>query len=158
MDFTHDTLASGRRFRTLNLIDRFTRECLAIEVDTSLPAARVVRVRDRVIGLVGKPESIRIDTGPEFVSQALDVWACQHAIELDVTTPGKPTENGHIESFTGKFRDECLSQHWFISLADARAIIEQWRIDDNTVRPQSALANLTPTVFAQQHGVALLPL
>ncbi len=158
MDFTHDTLASGRSFRTLNLIDRFTRECLAIEVDTSLPAARVVRVLERLIGLVGKPESIRIDNGPEFVSQALDVWACQQQIELDFTTPGKPTENGHIESFNGKFRDECLSQHWFISFADARAIIEQWRIDYNTVRPHSALANLTPTAFAQQHGVALLPL
>jgi putative transposase len=158
MDFTHDTLARGRSFRTLNLIDRFTRECLAIEVDTSLPAARVIRVLERVIGLVGKPESIRIDNGPEFASPLLESWVEQHQVVLDFTTPGKPTENGHIESFNGKFRDECLSQHWFISLADARALIEQWRIDYNTVRPHSALANRTPTAFAQQHGVAPLPL
>jgi putative transposase len=157
MDFTHDTLASGRSFRTLNLIDRFTRECLAIEVDTSLPAARVVRLLERVIAVHDKPESIRIDNGPEFISQLLDVWATQHQVALDFTTPGKPTENGHVESFNGKFRDECLSQHWFISLADARAIIEQWRIDYNTVRPHSALSNLTPAAFAQQQGVAALP-
>lgn len=158
MDFTHDTLASGRSFRTLNLIDRFTRECLAIEVDTSLPAARVVRVLDHVIGVAGKPESIRIDNGPEFVSQLLEGWAAQHQVALDFTTPGKPTENGHIESFNGKFRDECLSQQWFLSLADARRIIEQWRIDYNTVRPHSALGTLTPAAFATQHGVVPLPL
>ena len=158
MDFTHDTLSNGRNFRTLNLIDRFTRECLAIEVDTSLPAARVVRVLDRVIGIAGRPESIRIDNGPEFAGQLLDAWAAQQQVILDFTTPGKPTENGHIESFNGKFRDECLSQHWFISLADARAIIEQWRIDYNTVRPHSALENLTPAAFAQQQAVAPLPL
>jgi putative transposase len=158
MDFTHDTLSSGRQFRTLNLIDRFTRECLAIEVDTSLPAARVRRVLDRVIEVAGKPQSIRVDNGPEFVSAVLKSWAAEHEVELDFTTPGKPTENGHIESFNGKFRDECLSQHWFVSLVDARRIIEQWRIDYNTVRPHSALANLTPLVFAQQHGVVPLPL
>ncbi len=158
MDFTHDTLASGRSFRTLNLIDRFTRECLAIEVDTSLPAVRVVRVLNRVIGVAGTPESIRIDNGPEFAGQVLGAWAAQHQVTLDFTTPGKPTENGHIESFNGKFRDECLSQHWFISLSDARAIIEEWRIDYNTVRPHSALENLTPAAFAQQQAVVPLPL
>ena len=158
MDFTHDTLASGRRFRTLNLIDRFTRECLAIEVDTSLPAARVVRVLERVIEVAGTPESIRIDNGPEFAGQMLEAWAAQHQVTLDFTTPGKPTENGHIESFNGKFRDECLSQYWFLSLADARGIIERWRIDYNTVRPHSALGNLTPLAFVQQQAVVPLPL
>jgi putative transposase len=158
MDFTHDTLMTGRAFRTLNLIDRFTRECLAIEVDTSLPAARVVRVVNRVIGVVGTPESIRIDNGPEFAGQVLGAWAAQQQVRLDFTTPGKPTENGHIESFNGKFRDECLSQHWFINLADARAIIEEWRIDYNTVRPHSALENLTPVAFAQQQAAVPLPL
>jgi putative transposase len=158
MDFTHDTLASGRSFRTLNLIDRFTRECLAIEVDTSLPAGRVVRVLNRVIGVAGTPESIRIDNGPEFAGQVLGAWAAQHQVTLDFTTPGKPTENGHIESFNGKFRDECLSRHWFISLSDACAIIEEWRIDYNTVRPHSALENLTPAAFAQQQAVVPLPL
>lgn len=158
MDFTHDTLASGLSFRTLNLIDRFTRESLAIEVDTSLPAARVVRVLDRVIGVTGKPESIRIDNGPEFVSQLLEGWAVQHQVALDFTTPGKPTENGHIESFNGKFRDECLSQQWFVSLTDARQSIEQWRIDYNTVRPHSALGTRTPAAFAHHHGVVPFPL
>jgi putative transposase len=85
-------------------------------------------------------------------------WAAEQQVELDFTTPGKPTENGHIESFNGKFRDECLSQHWFLSLADARRIIEQWRNDYNRVRPHSALANLTPFAFAEQHGVVPLPL
>jgi putative transposase len=158
MDFTHDTLECGRQFRTLNLIDRFTHECLALEVDTSLPAARVRRVLDRVVAVAGKPQSIRVDNGPEFVSEVLKDWAAEQQVELDFTTPGKPTENGHIESFNGKFRDECLSQHWFVSLADARRIIEQWRIDYNTVRPHSALTNLTPLAFAQQHGVVPLPL
>jgi putative transposase len=158
MDFTHDTLASGRTFRTLNLIDRFTRECLAIEVDTSLPAARVQRVLDRVVAVVGKPDSIRVDNGPEFVSEVLKGWAAEQQVELDFTTPGKPTENGHIESFNGKFRDECLNQEWFVSLADARRIIEEWRIDYNRARPHSALGNLTPLAFAQRHGVVPLPL
>jgi putative transposase len=158
MDFTHDTLGSGGSFRTLNLIDRFTRECLAIEVDTSLPAARVRRVLDRVVAVAGKPESMRGDNGPEFVSPVLSGWAAEQQVELDVTTPGRPTENGHRESVGGKFRDECLSQHWFMSLADARRLIEEWRIDDNRVRPHSALGNLTPLVFAHQHGVIPLPL
>lgn len=158
MDFTHDTLSSGRQFRTLNLIDRFTRECLAIEVDTSLPAARVRRVLDRVVAVAGQPDSIRVDNGPEFVSGVLKEWAAEHHVELDFTTPGKPTENGHIESFNGKFRDECLSQEWFVSLADARRLIEAWRLDYNRVRPHSALGNLTPLAFAQQHGVVPLPL
>jgi putative transposase len=156
IDFTHDTLASGRTFRTLNLIDRYTRECLALEVDTSLPAARVVRVLERVSELAGTPESIRLDNGPEFVSQLVETWAAERQIALDFTTPGKPTENGHIESFNGKFRDECLSQHWFVSLADARAIIEQWRIDYNTVRPHSSLGHLTPAAFAHRQAVAPL--
>src|SRR3954447_2559046 len=94
MDFTHDTLSNGRSFRTLNLIDRFTRECLAIEVDTSLPAARVARVLNRVIEGAGTPESIRIDNGPEFAGHVLDAWAAQQQVMLDFTTPGKPTENG----------------------------------------------------------------
>jgi putative transposase len=158
MDFTHDTLSNGRQFRTLNLIDRFTRECLAIEVDTSLPAARVRRVLERVVAVAGKPDSIRVDNGPEFVSGMLKAWAAEQQVELEFTRPGKPTENGHIESFNGKFRDECLSQEWFVSLADARQRIEAWRLDYNRVRPHSALGNLTPLAFAQQHGVVPLPL
>jgi putative transposase len=117
-----------------------------------------VRVLERVIGLTGAPESIRIDNGPEFAGQLLDRWAADHQVALDFTTPGKPTENGHIESFNGKFRDECLSQHWFISLSDARTIIEAWRVDYNTVRPHSALDYLTPAAFAEQQKAVPLPL
>lgn len=158
VDFTHDTLASGRRFRTLNIIDRVSRLCHAIEVDTSLPSARVIQVFERVAALVGHPQEIRVDNGPEFISQALDGWAYQRGITLDFTRPGKPTDNGHIESFNGKFRDECLNQQWFVSLADARRLIEDWRLDYNEVRPHSALGNLTPQAYSQHHRCLNAPL
>jgi putative transposase len=158
VDFTHDTLASGRRFRTLNIIDRVSRMCHAIEVDTSLPSARVIQVFERVAALVGQPQEIRVDNGPEFISQALDGWAYHRGITLDFTRPGKPTDNGHIESFNGKFRDECLNQQWFVSLADARRLIEDWRVDYNEVRPHSALGNLTPQAYSQQHRCSNAPL
>jgi len=109
MDFTQDSLATGRQFRTLNVIDTFTRECLVIEVDHSLPGARVVRVLQRLVELHGQPEAIRIDNGTEFTSAVVDAWAYEHGIKLDFITRGKPTENAHIESFNGKFRDECLN-------------------------------------------------
>lgn len=148
MDFMADTLASGRCFRTLNVLDTFTRECLAIEVDTSLPGARVARVLDRIAEQSGVPVAIRVDNGPEFAGKALDEWAYAKGVELSFITPGRPMENGFIESFNGKFRDECLSQHWFRNLDDARQIIEDWRTDYNAVRPHSALGNLPPAVFA----------
>lgn len=158
VDFTHDTLASGRRFRTLNIIDRVSRVCHAIEVNPSLPSARVILAFERVVAAVGQPQEIRVDNGPEFISQALDAWAYARGITLDFTRPGKPTDNGHIESFNGKFRDECLNQHWFVSLADARQLIEAWRVDYNTVRPHSALGNLTPEAYCIQQRSAILPL
>ena len=160
MDFTHDTFSSGRQFRTLNLLDRFTRECLAIEVDTSLPAARVRRVLDRVVAVAGKPDSIRVDNGPEFVSEVLKGWAAEQQVELDFTTPGKPTENGHIESFNGKFRDECLSLEWFRSRAEAKVVIETWRRHFNEVRPHSSLSYQTPAAFAarlKEQDAAFVP-
>jgi putative transposase len=149
MDFTQDSLASGRQFRTLNVIDTFTRECLVIEVDHSLPSARVVRVLERLVELYGRPEVIRIDNGSEFTSHVVDAWAYQRGIKLDFITPGKPTENGHIESFNGKFRDECLNESWFTSLDDARRKIEAYRVDYNEVRPHSSLDNQTPNEFAR---------
>lgn len=157
VDFTHDTLAGGRSFRTLNIIDRVSRVCHAIEVDTALPSARVIRVFERIMAAVGAPQQIRVDNGPEFISRDLDTWAAAHAITLDFTRPGKPTDNGHIESFNGKLRDECLDQHWFVSLPDARQIIEAWRIDYNDVRPHSALGNLTPTAFLQHEQQSASP-
>jgi len=154
MDFTQDTLADGRKFRTLNVVDVYTRECHAIEVDTSLAGARVVRVLERLGEAHGTPQRIIIDNGPEFTSKALDAWAYARKVDLAFIKPGRPMENGYIESFNGKFRDECLNCHWFISLADARQIIEAWRCDYNEVRPHSALGQLAPSDFASVVAVS----
>jgi putative transposase len=135
MDFVHDYLTDGRRLRTLNIIDAFTRECLAIEVDTSLPAARVTRVLDRLVWQYGLPFALRVDNGPEFISTALDRWAFQHGVALHFIQPGKPVQNAHVESFNGRFRDECLAQAHFPTLARARVEIELWRVDYNCERP-----------------------
>ena len=148
MDFTADTLADGRNFRTLNIVDDFTRECIAIEVDRSLPGLRVARVLDRLHAGLGLPQTIVVDNGPEFAGRTLDAWAYASGVTLRFIRPGKPVENAYVESFNGKFRDECLNEHWFISLADAKAVIEAWRVDYNTVRPHSSLAGRTPDQFA----------
>jgi putative transposase len=148
MDFMQDTLASGRRFRTLNVLDTVTRECLRIEVDTSLPGERVVRVLDQLVERHGPPRRITMDNGPEFTGAALDAWAYAHGVELDFIDPGKPMQNGHQESFNGKFRDECLNLHWFVNLEDARRIIGGWEVEYNTSRPHSALGNQPPAVYA----------
>lgn len=150
MDFVHDSLSDGRTFRTFNVVDAFTRECHAIEVDTSLPAARVARVLDTLVWKHGLPESLRVDNGPEFISTTLDAWANQHGVKLDFIQPGKPTQNAHIESFNGRFRDECLSQGRFPTLARARAEIENYRLDYNRERPHSALAYETPGAFGDR--------
>ena len=156
MDFTEDSLATGRRFRTLNVVDAFTRECLAIEVDHSLPGPRVARVLERLVERHGQPEFIRVDNGTEFTSRVVDGWAYQRGIKLDFIWPGKPVENAHIESFNGKFRDECLNENWFLGLEDARTKIEAYRIDYNEVRPHSSLDNRTPMEFARSiTGLAL---
>lgn len=148
MDFMRDTLADGRVFRTLNIVDDYTRECLAIEVDTSLPGARVVRVLERLAAAGRRPLHIVVGNGPEFVSKAVDQWAARSGVNLRFIVPGKPMQNGYIESFNGKFRDECLSQHWFISLEEARSVSEEWRIDYNERRPHRSLQHLTPAEFA----------
>lgn len=148
MDFTKDRLASGRNFRTLNLMDGYTREALWIEVDTSLPGQRVVRVLEWLKQTRGVPEVIQVDNGPEFISQALDQWAFANGVRLHFIEPGKPVQNAFIESFNGKFRDECLNQNWFVSLAEARQGIEAWRVDYNTARPHSSLGYRTPAEFA----------
>jgi putative transposase len=149
MDFTVDTLADGRGFRTLNIVDDFTRECVAIEVDRSLPGLRVARVLDRLHAAVGLPACLVCDNGPEFAGRTLDAWAYAHGVALRFIRPGKPIENAYVESFNGKFRDECLNEHWFVSLADAKTAIEAWRIDYNTVRPHSSLGDRTPEQFAR---------
>lgn len=150
MDFMSDCLATGRRFRTLNIVDDLTRECPAIEVDTSLPGARVVRVLDKLAILRGLPDTIVIDNGSEFTGRALDAWANKHGVKLHFIDPGKPVQNAYIESFNGKFRDECLDLHWFTDLADAKEKIESWRVEYNQVRPHSSLGNTTPEAFAER--------
>ena len=150
MDFVHDTLADGRKFRTLNIVDVYTRECRAIEVDTSLGGQRVVRVLERLKEEHGTPERLMMDNGPEFTGKALDAWAYSQKVGLRFIRPGKPMENGYIESFNGKFRDECLNSHWFMSMEDARQIIDGWRVDYNEARPHSSLGHLTPADFARR--------
>jgi hypothetical protein len=140
MDFMTDTLADGRGFRTLNIVDDFTRECVAIEVDRSLPGARVVRVLERLAETIGLPQVLVSDNGPEFAGRTLDAWAYRRGVTLRFIRPGKPIENAYVESFNGKFRDECLNEHWFLSVAEAQAVIDAWRVDYNTVRPQLARA------------------
>jgi putative transposase len=147
MDFMVDTLADGRGFRTLNIVDDYTRECVAIEVDRSLPGARVVRVLDHLQATRGWPQRIVVDNGPEFAG-ALDTWAYIHGVELRFIRAGKPIENAYIESFNGKFRDECLNEHWFVSVAEAEAVIEAWRVGYDTVRPHASLGQLTPAAYA----------
>lgn len=149
MDFVSDTLADGRTFRTLNIVDDFSRECVAIEVDTSLSGRRVSRVLDEVRCSRELPGTIVVDNGPEFAGKVLDAWAHERGVHLHFIRPGKPVENAHIESFNGRFRDECLNEHWFLSLAHTRQVVEAWRLDYNAVRPHSALGNVSPTEFEQ---------
>ncbi len=153
MDFRRDTPADGRVFRTLNVVDDYTRECLAIEVDPRLPGRRVARVLERLSAAGRRPLHIVVDNGPESASKAVDQWAAQSGVNLRFIDPGKPTQNGHIESFNGRFREECLSQEWFSTLKEARHIIEGWRVGYNTVRPHSSLGYLPPEVWAQQQRI-----
>jgi putative transposase len=150
MDFIEDQLVTGRKFRTFNVMDAFSRRVLASEVDTSLPGLRVVQALDRLADQRGWPEELVLDNGPEFIGRALSQWASTHGVRLHFITPGKPVQNAYIESFHGRFRDECLNEAWFLTLADARRIIEAWRQDYNTVRPHSALGYLTPEEFEQR--------
>ena len=150
MDFVADGLADGRKLRCLVIVDDCTRECLAIEVDTSLTGRRVVGVLEHLADTRGLPQSITVDHGPEFEGQALDAWAFEQGVRLAFIRPGKPVENAYVESFNGKFRDECLNENWFITMAQARRIIENWRIEYNTERPHSSLGNVTPEVFAKE--------
>jgi len=150
LDFLHDALCDGRAFRILNVVDTFTRQALAIECDTSLSGERVVRVLEALRLQKGIPKRLRIDNGPEFRSKALDVWAKTYGVTLCFIAPGKPTQNGTVESFNGTFRRECLDQEWFVSLDQASETIEAWRVAYNTRRPHSSLGYLPPDVWAQQ--------
>jgi putative transposase len=148
LDFVMDTLVNGRRFRILTLVDDFTRECLGLVADTSLTAPRVVRELDRIVETRGCPRMIVSDNGTEFTSNAILAWQQERDIEWHYIAPGKPMQNGFVESFNGRLRDECLNEHLFANLNEARQIIEAWRIDYNTNRPHTSLNGLTPTEFA----------
>lgn len=135
MDFVSDALFDGRRLHTLTVMDNYTRECLAIHVDAGIRGEQVVEVMERICAQRGTPATIHVDNGPEFISKVLDNWAYEHGVVLDFSRPGKPTDNAYIESFNGRFREECLNANWFLSLEDARCKIEAWRHDYNEVRP-----------------------
>jgi putative transposase len=156
MDFVSDSLCTGRRFRALTILDDFSRECLAIEVDTSIGGARVVSVLERLAELRGLPEVITVDNGPEFAGKAMDEWAYRRGVKLNSIRPGKPVENAYIESFNGKLRDECLNENWFITLKDARETIEAWRIDYNEFRPHSSLGDLSPVEYIDKTEKTLI--
>lgn len=160
LDFMQDCLADGRRIRLLNIVDDYTRECLKIEVDTSLGGARVVRALNEIIEERGCPKLLLSDNGPEFTGKALDHWAYKTGVALDFIDPGKPQQNGFIESFNGKCRDECLNEHWFVSLYDARMITARYRWEYNNDRPHSSLGNRTPEEFARSlvAGAAPVPI
>lgn len=150
MDFVSDSLDAGRRFKVLTIVDDYSRECPAMEVDSSLNGKRVVQTLEKLAAMRGLPEVITVDNGPEFSGKTLDAWAYQNKVRLNFIRPGKPVENAYIESFNGKLRDECLNENRFLSLQQARQIIETWRKDYNEVRPHSSLNDLTPQEYARQ--------
>ena len=147
MDFMSDSLYDGRRFRVFTLVDNMTRESLAIAVDTAFSGKRVVALLERIAVTRGLPKVIQMDNGPEFTSRALDDWAHRHGVKLAFSRPGTPTDNPYIEAFNGRVRAECLNQHWFASLEEARQILEAWRLDYNEVRPHTSLDNQTPIAY-----------
>jgi putative transposase len=148
MDFVMDALASGRRIKCLTCVDDFTKESLMISVVFGITGVKVSRILDSVALFRGYTETIRTDQGPEFTCRALEQWTFEHNVELRLIQPGKPTQNGFIESFNGRFRDECLNKHWFSDIVYARKIINDWRQDYNECRPHSALNYQTPSEFA----------
>lgn len=151
MDFMNDALMCGRRFRTFNLLDDFNREVLAIEIDFSLPAARVVRVLERVIAWRGYPAKLRMDNGPEFISAALSDWAERHSITLDFIEPGTPTQNSFVERFNRTYREEILNMYVFRNLSEVREITEKWMPEYNEERPHDSLGDLTPWEYLAKH-------
>jgi putative transposase len=151
IDFVMDALANGRRIKCLTIVDDFTRECLEIAVDHGISGGYVARVLDTICQFRGAPRAVRTDQGPEFTSRALDRWAYGRGVDLKLIAAGKPTQNAYIESFNGKFRDECLNDHYFNNLAHARAVIAEWRRDYNEARPHSSLGRIPPAEFAARH-------
>ena len=157
MDFVFDQLANSRRIKCLTVVDDFTRECVDIAVDHGISGAYVVRVLDQIACFRGYPTAVRTDNGPEFTSRAFLAWTQQHGIRHILIQPGKPMQNGYIESFNGKFRDEGLNEQWLPSLAAARDVIADWRRDYNEVRPHSGCGRIPPAQFAANHRSQINP-
>ncbi len=157
MDFVADALFDGRRIRALTVVDNYTRESLAIDIGQSLKGEDVVNTLNRIARERGLPATIKVDNGSEFISKVMDKWAYERGIELDFSRPGTPTDNAKVESFNGRFRQECLNQHWFLSLEDAQHKIEEWRRYYNEARPHSALQWATPVEFARLARGSALP-
>ncbi len=158
MDFIMDRLEDGRLFRILSVVDNFSRECVVLEADRSLTGERVSWCLDRGARLRGYPRSIRVDNGTEFYSKAMDQWAYRHGVQLEFIRPGKPTENGYIESFHGRLRDECLNVQLFYSIQDAHEKLEAWREDYNRVRPHGSLGKRPPEEFLEYWAVTEPPI
>jgi len=150
MDFMSDSCANGRKLRTLNILDLFARECIGIVVGNSLSSSKVIATLEVISFERGLPEVITVDNGPEYTSKMIQKWAKEKGVHLDYITPGKPMENGYVESFNGKFREECLDQNWFQNLSMASKCIEEWRNDYNNERPHSALGYLTPMEYLKE--------
>lgn len=153
IDFMSDSLTDGRKFRLLNIIDDFNRESLAVEVDTSLPSLRVIRVLERLVAQRGKPANIRCDNGPEFISHKLEEWCNDKSrqITLQFIQPGKPMQNAYIERKNGSMRRELLNAYMFNSLAEVRSLSEEWRLDYNEERPHKSLGYKSPLTYADQY-------
>ncbi|MDW8312012.1 MAG: IS3 family transposase [Burkholderiales bacterium] len=151
MDFVSDSLADGRRLKCLTVADDFSHECVDITVDWGISGEYVTRLLDRAARFRGYPAAVRTDNGPEFLSRAFIAWTQKHRVRHLLIEPGKPMQNGTIESFNGKFRDECLNEHWFQTLQQAREVIAHWRRDYNEVRPHSSIGRIPPARFAEQH-------
>jgi len=154
LDFVHDSVDCGRAIRVLSVVDAYTRECLALEVDTSFASRRVTRVLEQIVAERGQPLAIRCDNGPELTSRHFLAWCVERQIELVHIQPGKPTQNAHVESFHGRLREECLTVSWFQNLFDARRKIAAWQKEYNEERPHSSLGYRTPKEFATSLGPA----
>ena len=150
MDFVTERLENGRYFRVLTIVDQFTRECPLLWADVSLTGQKVVFCLQRLAATRGLPLAITVDNGAEFCSRAMDAWAYQTGVKLDFIRPGRPVENGFVESFNGRLRDECLNVNLFFSLLDVRDKLESWRHDYNTIRPHGSLGDLPPAEYAQR--------
>jgi len=150
MDFMTDSLTNGKKLRAFNILDIFSRECPIIEIGTSMPSLKVIETLDMLALERGLPEVIKVDNGPEYTSEAIRKWANEKGITLEYISPGRPMENGHIESFNGKFREECLNQNAFRTMQEAKNIIEEWRVDYNEFRPHSALGYKAPAEFLRE--------